>query len=76
MNAQRRKQIAEAVALIGAAQTLLEIVRDEEQDAFDNMPEGLQGGERGQKMEAAVSAIEEAFYELDDILEALATASE
>lgn len=44
----------------------LEAVRDEEQEAFDNMPEGLQQGERGQASEAAIEAIESALSELEN----------
>lgn len=35
-------------------------MRDEEQDAYDNTPESLQEGERGQKMNDAIDAIEDA----------------
>ena len=38
---------------------------EEEQDAFDNMPEGLQQGERGQLMEQAVTTIEAAVEGLE-----------
>lgn len=76
MNANRRKQLAEAIAKIEEARTLIEIVRDEEQDAFENMPEGLQSSERGEKMETAVSRMEDSLSELDCIVEALNEASE
>lgn len=66
MNAARRKQIAalneRLQALIGQATDLrdeLETIRDEEQDYYDAMPESLQGGEKGEKAQEAVSAIEE-----------------
>jgi hypothetical protein len=76
MNANRRKQLAEAIAKIEEARTLIEIVRDEEQDAFENMPEGLQSSERGEKMETAVSRMEDSLSELDCIVDALNEASE
>ncbi|MNR68597.1 hypothetical protein D3C85_1932520 [compost metagenome] len=47
----------------------LEAIRDEEQDAFDNMPEGLQQSERGE-------ASEEAIRLIDDALESIETATE
>lgn len=52
MNEDRRKRIFDAAAE-------LEAVKEEEQEAFDNMPESLQGGEKGQAMEAAIEALEE-----------------
>lgn len=76
MNAQRRKQLAEAIAKLEEAQTLIEIVRDEEQDAFDNMPEGLQSGEKGQKMESAVSRMEDALNDLENAVDGLNEAAE
>lgn len=76
MNAQRRKQLAEAVAKLEEARTLIEIVRDEEQDAFDNMPEGLQTGERGEKMESAISRMEDVLNDLESAVDGLNEASE
>jgi predicted nucleic acid-binding Zn-ribbon protein len=38
--------------------TEIESERDDEQDKFDNMPEGLQAGERGQAIEQAISTLE------------------
>lgn len=76
MNANRRKQLADAIAKIEEARTLIEIVRDEEQDAFENMPEGIQSSERGEKMETAISRMEDSLSELDCIVDALNEASE
>lgn len=45
-----------------------ELDRDEEQEAFDNMPEGLQQADRGAKMEEAVSAMDEIFNAMADQL--------
>lgn len=41
-------------------------LRDEEQDYFDNMPEGLQGGEKGEKAQAAIDAMENVTGLLED----------
>lgn len=76
MNNARRKQIADAIQKIEEAKTLLEIVRDEEQDAFDNIPEGIQSSERGQKMEAAISSMDDAINDIENIVGSLETASE
>lgn len=76
MNKNRRKQIAEAIQKIEEAKTLLEIARDEEQDAFDNMPEGIQSSGRGETMEAAITSMDEAIDEIDNIVESLQVASE
>ena len=67
MNNQRRKTIKEPVDLIRQAYDLLESVRDEEEECMDNMPENLQGTERYESMEAAVS-------DLEDVMDSLETA--
>ena len=76
MNNERRKLLADAIAKMEEAKTLIEIARDEEQDAFDNMPEGIQTGERGQKMESAIEAMEEVIDDIENTVESLQTASE
>jgi len=47
---------------------------DDEQDAYDNMPENLQGSDRGmeseeaqESLESAIEALEEAISYLEDI---------
>lgn len=73
MNKQRRKDIADLVKRLAAARSDvdeilsdIEAVKDEEQESFDNLPEGLQASEQGQATEAAVTALEEAHSALDD----------
>jgi hypothetical protein len=51
MNKERRFQIAKAVALIREAESVLETCRDDEQEYFDNMPEGFQKGKKGEAAE-------------------------
>lgn len=71
MNKDRRKQLIEAIAKLEEAKTLIEIARDEEQDAFDNLPEGLQCGERGQKMEEAISRMGDVIDDIETSVDAL-----
>lgn len=65
MNKARRKEIARAIELMEQAHGILVTVRDEEQEAFDNMPEGLQYSERGEAMEGYIGTIEEVLDYLD-----------
>ena len=71
MNKARRKQIAEAIALIEQAQTILADVAADEQEAFDNMPEGLQQADNGQKMEEAIRTLEEKNSDLETTIDEL-----
>lgn len=65
MNKMRRRQIDQAIELIEQAMEILEQVRDDEQEAFDNLPESLQGSERGEAMEGYIYTIEEFLDTLD-----------
>lgn len=51
MNKARRKELEKAKDLLEQAQSIIEAVQEEEQEAFDNMPEGLQSSERGEQMQ-------------------------
>lgn len=48
----------------------IEAVRDEEQEAFDGMPEGLQASDRGQASEQAISNLDSALDTLAELSEA------
>lgn len=76
MNKARRKMIDEALEKLGELHTMIETIRDEEQEAYDNMPEGLQESERGEAMYDAIDALESAMDSCDEIEEYLQTAQE
>ena len=74
MNKQRRKDIeaivnklADLEALKTEIQEAIEQVRDEEQEYYDNMPEGLQQSDRGYAAEEAANQLDEAASMLDDL---------
>jgi hypothetical protein len=77
MNKDRRKRLAEAVALLERAQEIVRTVAEEEREAFDNLPSGLQETEKGQKMEqaaddldTALDGIEAARDEIQEVIDA------
>jgi hypothetical protein len=76
MNKARRAAVEQAKTLIEKARLIVENCRDEEQDVYDNMPENLQGSERGQKVEAASDALSEAIDSLETAESACDTAME
>ena len=57
MNKDRRKRLTSIAEQISVLIDMAQEVLDEEQEAFDNMPESLQQGERGEAMQDAVEAI-------------------
>ena len=66
MNNQRRKKIRKALGLIGEAHDILEEVRDEEEESYDNLPEKQKEGERGDTMEENISTLEDFIGQLEE----------
>jgi hypothetical protein len=60
MNAERRKQITELARQV-------QNVLDEEQGYFDNMPEGLQAGDKGDSAQSAIDSLQQAVDSLEEI---------
>ena len=60
MNNQRRKEIDKIMAEVEELKSRIESLQVEEQDSLDNMPEGLQNSERGEKSAMAQAALESA----------------
>ena len=87
MNVNRRKTLGQVIDQIEALKSLMETVkadiesikeaidteRDDEQEAFDNLPEGLQQAERGQAMEQAVECLDNASTVITDLFDAIDT---
>lgn len=78
MNNTRRRRISELKTQIDFANNQLKdankklsSILNEEQDAFDNMPEGLQSSYRGMCSEDAIDSMEEASEKLDEVIELL-----
>ncbi len=59
-------QLEEIKTMIEQAAEDLEAIRDEEQEALENMPESLQEGERGQAMQEYIDAMEGVMDELTE----------
>ena len=71
MNKARRKAIAEVRDILESATSNLEVIRDEEQESFDNLPEGIQESERGEKMSECIEYLEEAIENLGEAIDNL-----
>lgn len=60
MNLKRRKRLQELNQKLEALAVELEEIAEEEREYYDNMPESLQGGEKGERAdEVATLLIEE-----------------
>jgi hypothetical protein len=69
MNKERRDRLSDVIASLEEAKDLLEEVKNDEQDAFDNLPVGLQCSERGSKMEEYIELMEDAGDQIDKVCE-------
>lgn len=59
MNNDRREELLEVADLLSEAIDRLNEIRDDEQEAFDSMPEGLQYSSRGDAMQEALGTLDE-----------------
>ena len=76
MNKDRRKQLADISGHLEDLKCDLELLRDEEQGYLDNMPESMQGGEKGSKAEEAVEAMDTAISEIENVIENIENAQQ
>lgn len=67
MNDERRKLLSKIAEQLSAIQGALQSIHDDEEEAFNNMPESLQQGDKGQESEQYVS-------DLDEMIEQVAEA--
>lgn len=68
MNEERRKKIKEAINHIDNGLNLLNEVQSDEQDAFDNLPENMQSGEKGENMQGALDSIQSAIDNVESAI--------
>ena len=71
MNEGRRKRLGDAVKAISEAQSIVDQVKDDEQEAFDNLPENIQSGDKGTTMEQTIETLEEISSNLGDAISEL-----
>ena len=58
MNKERRQQLYDATSLLDDAIAIIQDVHAEEEEAFDNLNEGLQCGKTGDSMQAAMDKLD------------------
>lgn len=67
MNKARRQELLDVASALSEAKDRLSEIREEEQDAFDNMPEGLQCSSRGDAMQEAIDEMDGWYDEIETI---------
>ena len=76
MNSNRRKRLRALCSKLQDIIAELDLLIEEEQDAFDNMPESLQDSERGEQMQEYIDTMETAKDEIDSTVSELEQVSE
>ncbi len=68
MNSKRRKRLMEAIGMIETAEAIVEEVRDDEEETFNNMSERLQMSAHGARMEDNVDNLDAAADDLNTVI--------
>lgn len=71
MNKARREEIKKVVDYIESAYMILDEIKDEEEEAFNNLPDGIAESERGEMMEENVDTMDDCINNLWDIVDVL-----
>lgn len=76
MNSTRRAILRRIAEQLAELSTAIEGERDAEQEAFDNMHENFQDGERGERAQAAIGLLDDAIAGLEEVGTSLEEACE
>lgn len=76
MNKQRRKRLSKIEEKIRALLDEIADIRDEEQEAYDNLPESFQDGERGELMSEIIDKLDDAYDNLETAADIISEAVE
>jgi hypothetical protein len=68
MNKQRRQDLDDVTDLLQEACARLEEIKEEESEAFDNLPESLQYSSRGEAMEDAMYRMDLLISDIEDVI--------
>ncbi len=66
MDKQKRKRLEKAFDLITQAEEILEEVKADEEDSYDNLPDNFRDGEKGEEMQNYIEMIDEAIGYVQD----------
>ena len=69
MNKDRRDRLTEIISIIQEQMAELESIKEEEDEAFNNLPEGIQCSERGEVMEENVSEMDDIYSDLESTID-------
>ena len=71
MNNNRRARIQALINKLEDIKEDIDSIKEEEQEYYDNMPESIQAGERGDKAQEAIDNLDYAYSQIDEVREYL-----
>jgi len=71
MNKQRREELQKAIELLEQANSIIEDCNQQETEYFDNIPESLQNGQRGELSNNAINSMEEAYQSIEESISSI-----
>ena len=74
MNKSRRSRIDEIIQKIEDLTADIDLIREEEETAYDNLPESIQESERGEFMYEAIGYLEDAISSMEEVTDYLNSA--
>ena len=76
MNKQRREELLKVKTVLESLATTLERIKDDEEFAYDNMPENFQDSERADISQNAIDNLEYAVDSMEEVIDYLSEATE
>lgn len=71
-----RKKLKEASDKLAEAKTIIEEVKDEEEEKLETMPDNFKEGDKGEKMQEVIDNLEQALNGLEDVVAYVDSAAE
>lgn len=69
MNKQDRKELDKALDLLSSASEIIMRIKEQEEEKYDNLPEGIQESERGERFQQNIDNLESSLSDLESVLE-------
>lgn len=69
MNNNQRKRLKALSEQVEEIKQEVEMIRDDEQEKIDNLPDGLIGSSKEDEYQEAVDALEEVISSLEDVID-------
>ncbi len=71
MNAEQRKRLSQILEKLNDCMSEIEEIRDEEEEKYDNLPDSLRDGEKGDRFQENIGYLEDADSYISDCIDAL-----